>query len=178
MSFRNLAAAIAIAASFTTLVVSADSLELKEIKSCKASLPIPDTDQVMKFSLKFSQFGSNFRAEMKSISSELGENTTIFPAIVKSEDVREGLSGEILNESETLNEAEKFISHAMMIESSPIFNGAYKTGIELAAVRSATVFLVDEPGVNIGATAVIEARDSSGKILGSFFGGFLIGACE
>jgi|GEM_PF-5350534 len=176
MNLQSLSIAALI--SLSTLSAFSESLELKDIKTCKTTLSIPDSKNVLKVTVTFSQFGSNYQAQLTDHSSEFGANSSTFPAVVMNETVREGLNGDSLSEVESLNEAEKFISHAIMLETNPVFKGAFKSGIDLAAVRSATVFLVKEPGVNIGATAVIESRDSSGKVLGSFLGGLLIGACE
>jgi hypothetical protein len=85
--------------------------------------------------------------------------------------VREGLSEESDPDS-GLNPAELLIVHAMSVESLGL-----KSGIILSKVRAARVYTIGEV-TNMGGTAIVEARDGKGKLLGSYLGGFLVSPCK
>jgi hypothetical protein len=69
----------------------------------------------------------------------------------------------------------------MRVEQEPLFEGAYRSGINLALVRSVRVYGIGESEdgqPQMGQPAIIEAKDARGRVLGSFVGGFLVGTCQ
>lgn len=144
------------------------------IKTCTTTISSPDgtlliptviefieTDGVVKS--KFTQIVNN-QPVTRNDAAEVSELT-----------IRPGLKAEM--DPEGLNTAELLIVHAMTMGADPIMKGSQNAGIDLAAARSAKVFLIGKP-THMGLSAVIEAKDQDGKNLGSYLGGFLVSPCK
>ena len=102
-------------------------------------------------------------------------------AMVFDAPVRAGLQPQTMEsidetDSDDLNLGETLIQHAMTITAIPEMN--QKAGLDLSQVRSVKVFQIVDEEVNIGMTAIVEAKDAQGKTLGSFLGGFLVSPCR
>ena len=76
------------------------------------------------------------------------------------------------------NPAELLMTHALTIEATPDLKDVMSSGVDLAAVRSATIYLINPKADQIGMPAIVTARDGEGRPLGKFFGGLLLGPCE
>lgn len=138
------------------------------IKTCKTVLSLPETDPVPS---TFEIVDTN--GALKSVITQTVEgqtNTYEDSATVAVFPVRDGLNTE--SDPEALNEAENLVVHAMVLEEMGM-----KSGIALRRVRSATVYTIGEV-TNMGKTAIVEARDSKNKTLGSYLGGFLVSPCK
>ncbi|MCB9072517.1 MAG: hypothetical protein H6623_02760 [Bdellovibrionaceae bacterium] len=111
------------------------------------------------------------------LNAKITQNSQSYNQTVEVGDlsVRENLTTQ--TENDDLNLAEQLIVHAMLLSSEPTFQGQFTTGIDLSQVRSAKVYTIGPP-TNMGTTALIEAKDASGKTLGTFLGGFLISPCK
>lgn len=108
--------------------------------------------------------------------TQVPESITIETANIKENKVRSGLNGDI-EDMEHLNLAEKLITHALALTEDPILNGFFTAGLDLRSVRSAKIYSIGAP-TSMGAVAIVEAKDATGKNLGSFLGGFLVTPCK
>ena len=167
---------ILLISAISLMSLSAMASEKKLIKSCSTVFQMPGESNKIDAKVEI------FRNKDSSLVSTLTQTTDGITtsedevATVATNSVRPGLVGE-LSEDETLNEAEQLISHAMLVSEDPMFEGMFSTGIDLKKVRSAKVYTVGE-STNLGTSAIVEAKDKNGKILGSFVGGFLVSPCK
>jgi hypothetical protein len=75
-----------------------------------------------------------------------------------------------------MNQAEELIVGTEEFLANPDIGSSFSVGLDLKAIRHAKVYQVGEFG-NMGGTAIIEAKDGTGKDLGSFVTGFMPFAC-
>lgn len=156
----------------TLMTISLLSLSLNlfaaPIKTCKTVLqmpeetPIPSTFVINQVDGKLSATIIQ-KIEGETVSYQDTASVGDFP-------VREGLTEE--SDPDGLNTAENLVIHAMSVEGLGL-----KSGINLSKVRAAKVFSIGEV-TNMGGTAIVEARDGKGKLLGSYLGGFLVSPCR
>jgi hypothetical protein len=69
------------------------------------------------------------------------------------------------------------VAHALSLTTDPTFEGKFSAGLDLTQVRRAQVYAIGEESM-FGTAAIVEAYDAANRPLGSFFGGFLVGACR
>ena len=132
------------------------------------------------------KIGNTYKGTM--ITEVAGQTTSMEDAVsIEDYKIRAGLTPEMIEDEEVgskLNFGEGLIVHAMALtgdidmgeEDAPEMN-PFSAGLDLTKVRSVRVYkAVGEEG-DIGAAAIIEAKDQSGKDLGSFMGGFLVLPC-
>jgi hypothetical protein len=150
---------------------SALASEQKNIKSCSTELTMPESE--IKVQMKI-----DIIANDKILKAVVTQNGMSYEdeATIESDVVKAGLNGN-LDDVDSLNLAEKLITHAMALTEDPIMKGTFSAGLDLHAVRSAKIYNVGTP-TNMGMTAIVEAKDENGKDLGSFFGGFLVTPCK
>jgi hypothetical protein len=92
--------------------------------------------------------------------------------------VKAGLTAwEDFDSKDKLNQGEKSISHALSLTTDPAFKNAFSTGFDLTKVRSVKIYTIGKPA-KFGSALIVEAKDKSGKDLGSFLGGFLVSPCK
>lgn len=145
------------------------------VKTCSTELSMPDMQPV---STKI-EIAKNADGEFSAITTQTvdgfsmprTENAQVF----LDQEVRQNVLS--ASDNSDLNLAEKLISHAMLLENDPVFEGSFSTGLDLTKIRSASVFLVGEIS-NMGGIAIVESKDENGKNIGSFLGGFLISPCQ
>ncbi|MBC7427929.1 MAG: hypothetical protein H7336_04900 [Bacteriovorax sp.] len=144
------------------------------VKSCLTTLSMPDSGDKVETKIDIVKEGTT----LKAIVTQNG-NTYKDVAVVEADSVQAGLNAGQLETAEidSMNLAERLITHAIAITEDPIMEGAFSVGLELKDVRSATVYSVGIAG-NMGMTAIVEAKDGSGKDMGSFLGGFLVSPCK
>lgn len=144
------------------------SLFATPIKTCDTVLQMPEEAPIR------SRFVVNeVNGKLSATVTQMVEGETVSyedSATVGDFQVKEGLNEE--TDPEGLNSAEALVVHAMTVEGL-----GFKSGINLSKVRAAKVFTIGEV-TNMGGTAIIEARDARGKLLGSFLGGFLVSPCK
>ncbi|MFL5783083.1 MAG: hypothetical protein ACJ76H_00655 [Bacteriovoracaceae bacterium] len=161
--------------SFFALIVLGVSLNgfAGTVKTCNTLLSLPEETPIPS---RFEVIETN--GILKAVVTQKIEGQTNSyedTATVGDYSVREGLSEN--TEPEGLNKAEALVVHAMTLENDPVFEGRIKSGVDLKKVRGAKVYTIGEV-TNMGGTAIVEARDSKGKALGSYLGGFLISPCK
>lgn len=153
--------------TFALLVLSLQSFSAT-IKTCNTVLKMPEEAGIpSKFEIL------EVEGKLSAMITQKIEGETVSyedTATVGDFAVREGLTEE--SNPEELNLAENLVVHAMSVESLGL-----KSGIVLSKVRSAKVFTIGEV-TNMGGTAIVEARDSKNKLLGSYLGGFLVSPCK
>lgn len=132
--------------------------------------------------------GSGFTGTM--ITEVAGETTKVEDAVtINNYKIRAGLSADMIEDEEigqTLNFGEGLIVHAMALtgdmdmgdEEEDMGPNPFSAGLDLTKVRSVRVFKAVGDEGDIGAAAIVEAKDSKGTDLGSFMGGFLVLPCE
>jgi hypothetical protein len=143
------------------------------IKECEASLMMPEGSQVDML-IQFNM-NENVLTSVVTQSTRGQTQTKKWTAQFFENKVREGLKPNA--NPAALNEVERFIVHAMMVASDPILGSDFSAGIDLEAVRSAKVYIAGERA-RMGSLAVVEAKDSEGRLLGSFVGGLLVAPCR
>ncbi len=157
------------------LILLALSLSLNlfaaPIKTCNTILQVPDeVPMPSKFEI------NDVNGELKAtITQKFEGQTTSFEekASVGDYSVRESLKPfDIGSNPDGPNLAENLVVHAMTVEPMGM-----KSGIVLSKVRSAKVYFIGEMA-EMGGTAIVEARDGKGKLLGSYLGGFLVSPCK
>lgn len=153
-----------------TLTTSAFASEI--IKTCKTTVLVPE-EGTFATQIDVIKDGSKYSAKVTQDAGTYVENKVS----ISEHKVRKGLDLSTDPDSSNLNQAESIVLHAMTLEEDPVFEGAFSSGIDLKKVRSAKVFVIGETG-NMGMSAIVEAKDESGKIIGSFLGGFLLSACQ
>ncbi len=158
----------------TTLTASANEKEL--LKSCSTVLVMPSTINGMP--TKIDVYKTN-NSLMATVTQDVdGEQISYDDeAQVEELPVKAGLTSDPDQEVEGLNLAEKLIAHALMVTEDPITEGVLSAGLDLRKVRSAKIYTIGE-STHMGLSAIVEAKDESGKDLGSFFGGFLVTPCK
>ena len=168
--------ALLLISAISLLSFSAMAGEKTLIKICSTELAFPGETQIIKTKFEFHRNVDKTLSAttIQLIDGELVSETEV-ASIVKNS-VRPGLVGE-LNDDETLNLAEQLISHAMLLSEDPMFEGVFSAGIDLKKVRSAKIYTIGE-ATNMGQSAIVEAKDQNGKILGSFLSGMLVHPCK
>ena len=153
-----------------TLVLSLSVFgQAKVFKSCDSTINFDGKTQ--DFSLRvYKDASGNFSGEVEVSGGEVLEYDEV---TINTFSVRAGLTGDFVEtEDNELNAGERFVSHAMVIDAF------MPSGIKLKEIREVTINEFVEQAANIGITAFAEAKDSKGKDLGSFMGGFLVSACK
>ncbi len=143
------------------------------VKTCNTTLSMPGETPVPT-KMEIFDVGGTLKA---TVTQTVDGQTNSYDdkATIGDYPVREGLTEE--TDVEDLNPAESLVVHAMTLENDPVFEGKIRSGVALKKVRAAKVYTVGET-TNMGGTAIVEARDSRGKALGSYLGGFLVSPCK
>ncbi|MGE3610924.1 MAG: hypothetical protein AB7I27_15140 [Bacteriovoracaceae bacterium] len=160
---------LALIVTFTSTVY-ADTL----IKSCKTTTTMPEGPTV--------ETQIDILSKNGKIYATVNQNGSAYTekiVNISEYSIRDGLAPEMIESEEMgkLNLGESLIVHAMTLESDPILEGQMSSGIDLNKVKSVKVYVVGKTS-NMGLTAIVEAKDASQKLLGSFFGGFLLSPCK
>ncbi len=161
--------------AFSALLIAfaSPALGSEVVKTCSTELGLPGQASV-KSRIQIVREGDVVSANI--VQQIEGEKVSfVEPAEISEHAVREGLSAE--SNVDELNLAEKLVTHAIILGQNPELADSSKAGFDLTKVRSAKVYVVGKL-VRMGMSAIIEAKDESGKDLGSFFGGFLVGPCK
>lgn len=155
------------------------------LKECHISIDFEGKSLSLEMSVESDS--NKITGKLKSFGAEMPTTEQIVPAVIEDFQVRENLPALVLMpqlgygedlDQDSLNPAERLIAHAIAMSDIGDENTNLTTGINLEKIRSARVYQFIEEDVNIGSTAIIEAFDKDNKLLGSFYGGFLIGACK
>jgi hypothetical protein len=77
-----------------------------------------------------------------------------------------------------LNAGERYIVHALAMTSDPEMKDTMSAGLNLLKVRHVRIYELQGEENDMFKVAIIEAKDMSGRDLGSFFGGFLVSPCK
>ena len=138
------------------------------IKTCDALLKTDDSEVAMKIEI--------LKVANKLSAQITQEGGTLTETVDKIDNpVRAGIT--IHSELETLHPVERTMAHAMILTEDPILEGTQNAGLDLKLVRSARVYMIGATD-GMGVFAIVEARNSTGKTLGSFVGGFLVSPCK
>lgn len=155
------------------------------LKECHTSIDFEGQSLVLEMSVQ--SIENKITGKLKSFGAGSPMVEQEVPAVIEDFDVRENLPALVLLpelgfgeevDKDSLNSAETLIAHAIAMSDIDDENTNLSTGVALEKIRSARVYQFIEKDVNIGSTAIIEAFDKNQKSLGSFYGGFLIGACR
>ncbi|MFL5812792.1 MAG: hypothetical protein ACJ763_04390 [Bdellovibrionia bacterium] len=76
-----------------------------------------------------------------------------------------------------LNLGEELLVHAYAVTTDPELKGVFSAGLDLKAVQSVRVFQIGAFS-EFGTTAIIEAMNDSGAVMGSFIGGLIVSPCK
>lgn len=149
------------------------------LKSCTSTVKFPGEKEgdIAQETMKFEFLKSGDQYISRTIKAQ-GSHDEVSTA-PEELSVREGLEKVTLENVDKfdLNLAESLVSHAMVLTRDPMFGGIMSVDFDLNLVRSAKVYMIGKP-TNMGAAAVVEAKDASGKVLGSYLGGFLVAPCK
>lgn len=163
----------------TAILLGANAALAQEqiIKECSTSAKQMDTgtrvDSKIQIISKAGTLSARTTQTMDGMSTTFEESAKIV-----EDSVRENLPTDVESpEIGNLNQAESMIAHALMLTNDPIFEGEFSAGFDLTKVRSAKLYVMGEV-TNMGASAIVEARDAKNQLLGSFLGGFLVSPCK
>ena len=147
------------------------------VKTCHTRVGMPGATK-SELSIQITRNQQSYSAEITQVVGNqkvsYHDKVTMFAGVV-----RQGLSER--SEEQDLNPLEKLISHAMMINADRQLRKSGSLGFNLRSVRSGKVYQIGdmtEELAPIGTTAIVEAYDKNGKILGCFLGGFLVSRCK
>jgi hypothetical protein len=159
----------------SSLTVSASEKEL--VKSCSTVLTMPEETKKVETQIDIYKINSSLTATVTQKSD--GQSGSYDDDVqVEELQVQAGLTPDDINEKiDDLNLAERLIVHALSLTEDPVFKNTFNAGLELRKVRSAKIYTIGKP-TSMGLTAIVEAKDESGKNLGSFLGGFLVSGCK
>jgi hypothetical protein len=151
------------------------------VKTCRTTIADPASGRPVNILLEILRVDGALVGQI----TEKGEDALSEAVSLQDYTVRAGLRPQSRDDIETppsdYNMGEQLIVHAMRVEQEPLFEGAYRSGINLALVRSVRVYGIGESEdgqPQMGQPAIIEAKDARGRVLGSFVGGFLVGTCQ
>jgi len=142
----------------------------KVIKTCETDIKL-DSDSV------------NTKIVITSVDGKLeakvtqNGNSYIDSVVVEEGTVNSELSADVDAYDNDLNKLELLVVHAMALTEDPIFEGTMSAGMDLKNIKSAKLYIVGKE-TKFGSSTIVEAKDANGKDLGSFLGGFLVGACK
>ena len=155
----------------------------KTLMECKTTLPSVE-DGVAPVDMKIEIVSGAGSVKARITEYIVGGSVAFEDTVVISEHfVRDNLisntavDGLRLLELENLNFAERLLAHAFFLVEDPEFENIFQVGFDLNSVQAATVYTVGEP-TNMGGVAIFVARDSLGRDLGSFLGGFTVSPCR
>lgn len=149
-------------------VILSVAAHANSIKTCDTVLKTDDSEVAMKIEI--------FKKENKLTADITQEGGTLTETVDMLENtVRSGIT--VDSELEKLNPVERIIAHAMILTEDPILAGSQNAGLDLKLVRSAKVYMIGATD-GMGVFAIVEARNKTGKALGSFVGGFLVSPCK
>ncbi len=161
-----------------TLTVTATAWG-ETLKTCSTSVADFETGRPIRMRLEVVQVDGTLSGQITENVGTPAEDSYTDEVSLRDYAVRGGLAPEIGDAS--INMGERLIVHAMGVEQAPLFEGAYRSGIDLTRVRSVRVYGFGEPEggeAQPGQPVIIEAKDAAGTLLGSFLGGFVVGACQ
>lgn len=147
------------------------------LKSCTALVKFPGANEKIaeeSMKIEFLKSGEATIARVTKASGSMDDEGT-----VSEHSIRENIKDVTMENVDEfdLNLGEQLISHAMHVTTDEVLKGFMTVDFDLSLARSVKVFLIGKP-TNMGAAAVVEAKDASGKVLGSFLGGFLVAPCK
>jgi hypothetical protein len=173
MDKRMIYAAIAAVAYF--VMGMAAHGEDQPVKTCLTEVQFPGEPKRIEAEIRVYLKDGSASAIMERAAE--GEKSVINEEVEIFElPVRAGMSA--TTDPEGLNLGEGLIVHAMTVTADPDLKDELSTGIaDLIAVRSAKVYRIGEP-THLGMVALVEAKDESGKDLGTFLGGLLVKPCN
>ena len=149
--------------------------ETKVLKRCDVEIKMGDEQAISSLMSVVSKDGKI----VGEVSRKMGEETearTEIDVTITEASIRAGMTAEGIDPyNNDLSEAELVIYHAMTVAADPILK--MQSGIDLSKVRSVKIYRLG-PQTKFGSTSIVEAKDEKGVLLGSFLGGFLVGACK
>lgn len=171
--------AIIVSAMVLVSASSAFATSPEILKSCSAKIRFPnEKDRIKENTLKFMFLKSGDKT-IARITNAAG--TKDDEASITEHSIREGLGKLKLDDDGIdgmdLNLGEQLISHAFSVTSNKLLKTFMSVDFDLTKVRSVKVFLAGNP-THMGASAIIDAKDANGKLLGTFLGGFMVAPCK
>jgi hypothetical protein len=114
---------------------------------------------------------------LTSATTTPGTNRPLIEDVTVEENpVRAGLTSD--TSPDELNFSEALVVHAMSLtQDKEMAELKLSVGLDLSQVRSAKTYTIGKK-TGFGSATIVEARDANGQPLGSFLGGFLVGACQ
>lgn len=163
---------------FLALTISTPSFAKEElIKACSTTIGIPGEAGKSETQINVIKKDGVIRAKIsQKVDGQIAasnDEVTIEEFSVKA-DLKADLSDPSIDD---LNQGEKLISHALSITTDPDLQNAFSAGFDLKKVRSVKIYTIGN-STKFGSTTIVEAKDESGKDLGSFLGGFLVSPCN
>lgn len=144
------------------------------VKTCSTEIPSLDNDTVIKTVFEVLKTNGKFTGK---VTQTIEGRTFSISEVVRVEEHKVMAGLDAGSDYPNINTAEKLIVHAMTLEDDPDLDGKFQSGINLKKVRSAKVYIFGKE-TNMGISAIVEARDANGKLLGSYVGGFVVSPCK
>ena len=144
------------------------------IKSCSTIIPALDNSPETEYTFKVYVIDKSLSSRLTQKDDKYFKSSQI-DTFVSTEKVREGIN-ENINDGDNLNPTEALIQRALILTKRSKFKNVLSAGLDLKKVRSATVFTTILGSVRL--PVIVEAKDESGRDLGSFLIRNFVTPCE
>lgn len=162
----------AVVFAFST-VYSQGAVSAEVVKTCKITMKVPGDDKAIPTTFRIVKEDSGLKGEFSQLINGQEQAGPSEEASIAEYSVRPNLS----ESSNEMNQAEQLILGTSGILQDPTIGSAFSVGVDLKLIRKAKVYQIGQ-FTHMGGTAIIEAKNENGEILGSFVTGFLPFACQ
>ncbi len=145
------------------------------IKTCTTTLPdLSMTKGSQKAEISVYKLGDGYRSITEVGSQVLNDRVTIAEYKIRN-DLAQIDPDQV--DDYGLNFGESLVLHAMAVESDELLAPIMNSGINLKEVTHVKTYVIGTPS-RFGSTTLVEAKNSSGKTLGTYLGGLLVSPCK
>ena len=161
---------------FLSLMIATSGHAASPVKECKISMKQLDGDKNVKMNIQiFAESNGTYQAKVTNqVEGEAEVENTDSVSFEQMAVVENGMKKDPYQDKMT--KAESILAHAHMLETDPVFQGMFSSGVYLTEVRFVKLYTIGKE-TKFGSATVVEAYDSKGVLMGSFLGGFLVSPC-
>ena len=143
------------------------------VKKCLIDIKVPGDSRIIPTTYEISKIQKGLVAKRYQLVDGVEGRLPDEPVELKEYIVRENLS----ESTKDQNEAESLIIAASGFLNSPEIGKMFSVGLDLLAIRNATVYSIGK-ATHMGRSVIVDAKDQYGNSLGSFLTGFFPFACK
>lgn len=142
------------------------------VKACSFTIKVPGNSKSALTTYQIFKDGSKLTAKtVQTVDGQTGE-LPLESVVMSEHSVRPNLT----SKTNDMNLAEQLIAGTVEFLQSPEIGKSFSVGLDLKQFKNAKVYVIGKVP-HMGGPAIVEARDESGKNLGSFVTGFMPFAC-